>query len=260
LSSSSSNVLRGARVAGEPVALRPRVRPGACGTEPFCYTEAQLQQACAQARAGGFAAGSSAGAAQAAEQLAGLARAFEAAAGELARQRANLLHQTRGELGELALAMAERLARRALQMDAGALERAITDVLDAAGRNRPMSVRLHPADAERLRALPAQDPLRLAGDHIELRPDPGIGAGGCIVDAPEMRYDATLESHLVRFAEALIDWRDQEAPVAPPVNEAGAPDATVTPLAALPERPRPEGLGALAPGAPASAQEVLDAA
>jgi flagellar assembly protein FliH len=242
LHSSISHVLRGARVAGEPVALRTRVQPGARGSEPLCYTETQLQQACAEARASGFAAGASEGAAQATERLADLAHAFEAAAAGLAKQRANLLHQTRGELGELVLAMAERLARRALELDTGAFERALTDVLDAAGRTRPLSVRLHPDDAERLRALPAQDPLRLDAERFELRADPSIGAGGCVVDTPEMRYDATLESHLVRFAEALVDWRDQETLVAPL------------------ERLRPEGLGALPAHTPALTQEVLDAA
>jgi flagellar biosynthesis/type III secretory pathway protein FliH len=212
----SANVLHGVRVLGEPVALRTRRTGSAEGADLPIHTARELAAAQAAAQAAGFAAGEAQARTREAERLRTLVRAFETAAGALASQRGELLQEARTDLVRLAVAMAERLARRALTIDPQVAERALAEALDLAGRARQVIVRLHPGDAQRIQAALASDASLLPADRFELRPDPEVGLGGCIVDTAEMRFDATLEAHLERFAEALTDWRDHDTLVQVP--------------------------------------------
>lgn len=225
----SGNVLRGARVTGRPVPL------GACGGVPGLderpvYSERAHREGCEAARAAGQAEGE----ARAAARLRREAELLKRAAAALEAQRLDLLQSARAELVRLAVVMTERLTRRVLEVDAQVAERALAEAIERAGRGTALTLRFHPEDAARLRDGAGAEAARLSAERFTLIADESVGRGGCLLETPALRLDATLETHLDRMAEALCDWRDEapriaavDAPVAarPRIAEAERAEA-----------------------------------
>ncbi len=229
---SRENVLHGARLAGEPVSvgvaeLAPELECGwgfAARREPRVHTARELAAARAAAHAEGLAQGEALGREAERANLAHALRLLAEITQRCSAERATLLHRARRDLMQLALAMAEKLARRSLTLDRGAALRALRDALRHAGRAQLIVVRLHPDDAALLRDSETRSALAVApATAFEVREDPTVTAGGCLIETPELHIDATLDGLLARFAQALEDWRDtQDDLLLPPMEDRDA--------------------------------------
>lgn len=165
-----------------------------------------------QARDEGYAEGHEAG------YAAGRAQALESAKAEfLARQETllsalnammsgfeqskdDLLDRARHDILELAVAVAERITRRTAVVDClAAVENAKAAVLLVTDES-DIVIRINAADREAMREYAAC--LAESFDrrrHIKIVEDPSIGPGGCLIETPSTRVDAT------------IDWQLREA-------------------------------------------------
>lgn len=156
----------------------------------------------------GVAAGRAAAAAEAAEVAARLERALRAvtaAAADLRDRRALDFAGLEDDIAAAAFTMAEALVGRELATAAVPGVEAVARALRLAPPGVDAVVRLHPADADEVRrALNGPsgdaDPSR----RVTLVADPGVEAGGCVVDAGDCRVDAQLGSALARVRAALL--------------------------------------------------------
>ena len=113
---------------------------------------------------------------------------------------------------QLALAIGGQLARRALSADPGMLIALIREGLQQLPLgSRELRVHMHPRDAAFVRErLPAG-----AERSWELREDPTLTRGGCLIESDHSRIDARLESRLQELvANALGDERAAERALA----------------------------------------------
>lgn len=126
-------------------------------------------------------------------------RALAALAASLSGQQAAWRDQGEEEAVALAYELLCRLLGDALLTADGV--RAQARQLQAALGSRELAVRVHPADAERLRAVePALEGLRWVAD-------PAVGVGGCIADGGAGSLDARLETVLEQCRQGLLEAR-----------------------------------------------------
>ena len=125
-----------------------------------------------------------------------LATAREAVAAERARLQA----EADGEIVELALAVAAKVLECAVE-DGRAARESARKALARARRVRAAVLRVHPADAEPVRA--SADGWAPAGTALEVRADPGVGRGGVLLEWEAGTVDARLESQVGALARRL---------------------------------------------------------
>lgn len=136
---------------------------------------------------------------------AGRAEGVAAAAAELVRAataRDRLLARVRADLVELAVAIARRILAR--EVAAGdAVEAIAAAALAEARERREVVLRIHPADAARIRgARERLDALLLRGA-LAVREDPAVPPGGAVVETEAGSLDARIETQLELLAAAL---------------------------------------------------------
>ncbi len=128
----------------------------------------------------------------------------------IVRERSRIIAEASRDLVQLALTMAERIVRHGLPLEDEAVLRAIREALGQVGDARRIVVRLNPREVELVETHSADLGALVAADaHIELRPDPGVTPGGCLMETPELHLDATVETLLGRFEEILTAWSAQ---------------------------------------------------
>jgi flagellar assembly protein FliH len=164
--------------------------------------EARLQAEMEAVRRESFQRGLEEGRRQASEQLqaefARLARAIEEAAGLKPRLRA----AAERELVELALAIARRVLRRELHVDADAVLGLAKAALEKASVREITEVRLHPSLAAPVRAHLARIG---APQSIEVREDPSLEPGAVMMETARGTIDASLETQLDEIGRGLAD-------------------------------------------------------
>jgi type III secretion protein L len=150
--------------------------------------------------------------------------------------RETLLRETEPRLVELALKLAERIISHELDHNELEIARIVGKALEAVRQQRGIVVRVHPSDLERLGAAKPSLSARLGKDKdVELRGDPGVKRGGCMIDTESGSVDASLESQLRLVSDALLGRK--EAPRAAPEAKS---EAEARPPARQPEiRPVP---------------------
>jgi flagellar biosynthesis/type III secretory pathway protein FliH len=145
-----------------------------------------------QARAEGYAAGTAA----AARQL------FD-----LTSLKAELTRTAERDATQAALLVAGQLLGSALESAPEKIATLLKPHLERMRRAQRLALRLHPDDATWLEQHP--DTLQeLREQHtlassLELRPDPSITRGGCVVESNIGELDARVETRLSRLARAL---------------------------------------------------------
>lgn len=110
------------------------------------------------------------------------------------------LHEMAQASARLAIQLAGKIVRAQVPLDPAILERSLQTALYKAPSGQALTVRLNPEDAEWLRA---QDELRkrLGIDAVE--PDRRIERGGCVVQAGQGEWDATLGGQLESLGEII---------------------------------------------------------
>lgn len=121
-------------------------------------------------------------------------------------QRDQLSNQCRQDVLGLALEIAQRVTRRAIEVDAKSVETALETAVSLVMRPTKAKIRVNPADEQVSRDLM---PKLLATfdrvKHVEINADESIERGGCILQAEGgASIDATVSTQLDRIVEALL--------------------------------------------------------
>jgi flagellar biosynthesis/type III secretory pathway protein FliH len=220
---SRSALLRGAELAGAPVALS--LRPPAPAPPPppdspqavldaaraeaealLGHAQAQVEAALAAARQEGFEAGVAEGRAQvagAATALAEIAHGVEALAGQLQE-----------DAVREATALAVEVAARVLRAELAARPERVADVVRGAIRRASdrsaLVARVSPQDLAACRAAAPEIMERMGGiARLEVVDDPRVSPGSCLLETTTGDVDATVESQLGRILEALAAPPDE---------------------------------------------------
>lgn len=127
---------------------------------------------------------------------------------------ARLAQQQRADAMDLAVVLAERLVRRQLEIDAGVLTEMVAEVLRHAEGAAQILLRVHPQDAEKLRARLDELVALVGTDQLTIHEDLGVDRGGCVVETPLLQLDGQVQTQLRALARALraeIDRSSAEA-------------------------------------------------
>jgi flagellar assembly protein FliH len=102
---------------------------------------------------------------------------------------------------ELSCELARQVLRQELSVNPNVLLPVIREALDMLGaEHRSAVVRMNPADLEVLEGLMTSD---FAGMALNLRADPALQLGGCVVESAGMVVDATLQKRWQRAVATL---------------------------------------------------------
>lgn len=164
----------------------------------------------------GFRKGQEIGTSQAREQVAQdlqrLAVAWADALEGFETVRVALLREAKLDVLRVALGVAERVTKRAVEMDeasAGAQLEAALGMITRASRLR---IACSPDDAELLRQMtPALARKFSTMAHAEIVEDPKLSRGSVIVRTDKGEVDASIETQIARICEALMPDRDATA-------------------------------------------------
>jgi len=151
----------------------------------------ELQQIEESARREGYEAGKREGFKAGEAELRRLVEQIEGVVEAFAHPLGRLEDDVQAALGQLAVRIAGVLVGRAIETDPELLARLVRTALDAVGEGRrPVELRLHPEDAERLAPwLPQWSEARVLAD-------PQIDRGGARVHGDGVRIDARMEARL----------------------------------------------------------------
>jgi flagellar biosynthesis/type III secretory pathway protein FliH len=132
----------------------------------------------------------------------GLASASEVVARAVA-ERDRLLAGAEADLVELAFEIARRVVDRAA--DRGAVVIAARRALEAARARARLTVRVHPADLEALRAAEGELCATLQNARgFALRGDASVARGGAVVETEAGTIDARIETQLAALRRAVV--------------------------------------------------------
>jgi flagellar assembly protein FliH len=166
----------------------------------------QMQQQCeqrvAEARAAGLREGESAARTRAAAEvqpvLEKLARSIE----DLAQIRARLRKQAEGDTIKLSLAIARRVLRRELAIDADAMRGLVIAALEKLQAQEICRVRVNPAHAAAIDACLRQT---VSNAKVEVIPDGSLQPGGVVFETNQGNLDASVDSQLQEIERGLAD-------------------------------------------------------
>ncbi|MCB9385607.1 MAG: flagellar assembly protein FliH [Bryobacterales bacterium] len=161
--------------------------------EPSIDVEAIRKQAFQE----GLQAGKSASEKRLAEELAKHAAEFSKLFGELAGYKAVLRNEAEGELVELAFAIARKILRRELSVDAGAVAALVKSCMQDYPSVGVKKVRVHPQDLAMVRGA--------LGPGVEAEADAEIPRGGAILETDQGVLDARIDTQLEEIALGLAD-------------------------------------------------------
>ncbi|MBS0196844.1 MAG: hypothetical protein JSR77_08805 [Planctomycetes bacterium] len=203
---------------GEACRQRARAEAGAIVQEAKAERERLIRGAAEQGKAEGFAKGREQGIAEGREQgrrdalaergaaLDLLAKGWgESLAGFLAAREAALV-EARRDVVQLAVLLAERIVKRAIELEPQRVADQVAAVLATLARPTRLRLRMHPEDEALVReSLPSVAANFNAAEHLEIVTDASMRRGGVIAEtAGGGAIDATIRTQLDRMARALL--------------------------------------------------------
>jgi flagellar assembly protein FliH len=164
---------------------RPFVR------DPDALADAEAASALEQAHARGRMEGEQRAAEEYERQLGAIRAETAAAIRRLGELREQMDREYQSLLRELALEAAARIARQRIAEDDPVAARALAEAVEALPPVEGIQARLHPDDV----AIVERDLAELIERRrVELRADPALSRGGCVVESGAGTIDATLET------------------------------------------------------------------
>ena len=137
------------------------------------------------------------GKAQTEKKLAQATKAVSDAAKKLSTQSETIMRRSADDMLELVMAIAERVIHIALDEHKDAIVKIVQQTIDAAVQAEEFHIRVNPDDVQ---VLNEHKPLFIASlsglRNIEFIADGSLSRGGCMLDSPSGRVDATLETQL----------------------------------------------------------------
>ncbi|RMH36113.1 MAG: hypothetical protein D6690_06555 [Nitrospirae bacterium] len=103
---------------------------------------------------------------------------------------------------ELALAVARKVIRREVTIDKDTVAKQVHHIVHSLTRSASVRVRLHPDDAERVKAC---CPTNREGQTVALvvEPDSAMDPGGCVIETDKVIIDASIEQQLAIIHQHL---------------------------------------------------------
>ena len=152
----------------------------------------------------GYDEGRQAGLDEANAQLSQATNALAEACRQLSSQRQKMLDGSREDMLRIVLAIAERVVLTELSAHREAINRTIQQAIQAAVSAEEFHIKINPADMD---IVQEHKPLFIASltglTNIEFVADPSVTAGGCILESPVGRVDATIEAQMEELAQTL---------------------------------------------------------
>lgn len=161
----------------------------------------------------GIEAGRASGHAQALAEskakLETLQQAWGGALAEFERTRAAMLEDAREDVLQLAVMLAQRVVKRAIDVDATIVQDQVSATLAMVARPTALTVAVHPEDESLAREALATLAISMdAARHATLASDASLARGSCVVrTAGGGVLDASVDAQLKRIAEALLPER-----------------------------------------------------
>jgi len=138
-------------------------------------------------------------------QLASLAESWTAAIDAFDTDRSATLQTARDDIVELALAIGGRIARRVVDADPAIVQDQVAEAISLITAPSAMTISINPGDRKLVQAvLPTLCERLEKQGHVELRDDPDIERGGCVLSTGKGVIDATLQKQIERIAEVLL--------------------------------------------------------
>ena len=177
----------------------------------------QVEQALERARTeghdSGFAQGREAGEAEGrtkalesySARLETLLAGWSEALADFQASRNAMLAAAREDVLTLALAMGQKVCHRIVETDRSAVADQVAEALRLVASPSAVMVSVNPQDRPFVESVLGDLVDRIGRcTHAELRDEPSVGRGGCIVTTDRGRIDATIDRQLERICEALM--------------------------------------------------------
>ena len=195
-----------AAVAWPTVAKEPQVeRPKEVPAEPpvdLAQVEREWQRRVTEAHAAGVREGEAAGRSRAAAELQPLLERLARTIEELAALRPQLRREAEADMVKLAIAIARRVIRREVGIDAEALHGLVLGALEKLQAQEVSRVRVHPSQAAAIAALLRE---KSGGIGIEVVSDLSGDPGAAVFETARGNLDASVESQLGEIERGLAD-------------------------------------------------------
>ncbi len=208
----SSKVLPPGGGAVSPVNWRRVGAPASEGSvrgaaEASTRAAAEIEQRVREAHAAGVREGEASGRSRAAGELQPVLERLAHAIEEIAAMRGQLRREAEADLVRLSLAIARRILRRELAVDAGALRGLVVGALERLQEREICRVRVHPAHAALLATYLRET---ATGKAVEVIADPSGGPGAVVFETEHGSLDASVESQLQEIENGLTDRLGRE--------------------------------------------------
>ena len=153
-----------------------------------------------EGRAAGYARGLEEGRRDGARQASAMHRRMAETLEEVEALARDRVRRHEDELVRLAVAIAARLLRRAVAADDPVVERAVREAVEIFPPGAPVTVRVHPDDADALWMIA---PSLRKDSQVTVLPDTSIERGGARLEDGDLEADVRLESQLRAVARDL---------------------------------------------------------
>ncbi len=206
LRSQADQIIASARVEADRVleAARAEAQTLIGEATPRGFAEGQ-ERGFAEGRAEGEQLGREGMIRQYTTELEALAASWAAALAELESGREEMLDGAREDIVRLALTIGERIARRVIELDPAVVKDQVADVLGLVNQPSGVTLSINPADRTLVESvLPTLCEKLGSSAHVDLRDDPEVERGGCVLTTGKGRIDATISTQIDRIATALL--------------------------------------------------------
>jgi flagellar assembly protein FliH len=184
-------------------AAPPEAAPAAAPpSEPDPELARQTEERVRLAHDAGFREGREQGRNQAAQQVQPVMERLTRSIEDLAGLRSRLRHDAEADLVTLALAVARRVLRRELSVDAEAIRGVAMAALEKLDGQEISRVRVHPAHAAEVTACLRRT---TSGGSVEVVPDAARELGSVVFETERGSLDASVDTQLEEIERGLTD-------------------------------------------------------
>lgn len=159
----------------------------------------------------GYEAGREEALSQFAPLLEELKKSFSSAVEQWENERNQLFLEARDDVLEFALTMAEKITHKVVQTDPMIAKNQIIEALALLAEPTSVVVSVAPQDRNIIEGMLPDIVQQMSNcTHIELRDDPAITQGGCLISTKQGSIDATIERQIERIVETLCPYGADE--------------------------------------------------
>jgi len=170
--------------------------------QQIAQVQRELEQKVREAHAAGMREGEAAGRSRAAAEFQPVVERLARVMDELANLRCRLRKEAEADLIKLALAIARRVLRRELAIDAEALHGLVLAALEKLQVQEISRVKVHPSQVGVVTACLAKV---VSGAGVEVIPDSSREPGAVIFETSRGNLDVSVESQLQEIERGLAD-------------------------------------------------------